>query len=123
MRLINFYFLLFSFIYNNRVFSQELNAQIIVNSNLVNQTNQQIFETLEKSINEFVNNQSWTNKEFLNNEKITCSFVFTLSSYKMINNYAEFINGKVFTKNDVQKILDENKIIGQIINVRFYNYK
>lgn len=82
MRLINFCFLLFSFIYNNRVFSQELNAQIIVNSNLVNQTNQQIFETLEKSLNEFVNNQSWTNKEFLNNEKITCSFVFTLSSYK-----------------------------------------
>jgi len=82
MRLINFFFLLFLFIYNNKILSQELNAQVIVNSNLVNQTNQQIFETLEKSLNEFINNQSWTNKEFLNNERITCSFIFTLSSYK-----------------------------------------
>ncbi len=61
-----------------KIISQELNAQVIVNSNLVNQTNQQIFETLEKSLNEFINNQSWTNREFLNNEKITCSFIFTL---------------------------------------------
>ena len=82
MRLINFFFLFFIFFYNNKIISQELNAQVIVNSNLVNQTNQQIFETLEKSLNEFINNQSWTNREFLNNEKITCSFIFTLSSYK-----------------------------------------
>jgi len=82
MRLINFFLLFFTFFYNDKIISQELNAQVIVNSNLVNQTNQQIFETLEKSLNEFLNNQSWTNKEFLNNEKITCSFIFTLSSYK-----------------------------------------
>ena len=82
MRLINFFFLFFAFFYNKKIISQELNAQVIVNSNLVNQTNQQIFETLEKSLNEFLNNQLWTNREFLNNEKITCSFIFTLSSYK-----------------------------------------
>jgi len=82
MRLINFFFLFFAFFYNKKIISQELNAQVIVNSNLVNQTNQQIFETLEKSLNEFLINQSWTNREFLNNEKITCSFIFTLSSYK-----------------------------------------
>jgi len=82
MRLINFLFLFFIFFYNNKIISQELNAQVIVNSNLVDQTNQQIFETLEKSLNEFLNNQSWTNRELLNNEKITCSFIFTLSSYK-----------------------------------------
>ncbi len=82
MRLINFFFLFFAFFYNKKIISQELNAQVIVNSNLVNQTNQQIFETLEKSLNEFLNNESWTNREFLNNEKITCSFIFTLSSYK-----------------------------------------
>ena len=33
--------------------AQELNAQVIVNSDLVNQTNQQIFKTLERSLNEF----------------------------------------------------------------------
>ena len=82
MRLIDFFLLIIFFVSNHKIISQELNAQVIVNSSLVNQTNQQIFETLEKSLNEFLNNQSWTNKEFQNNEKITCSFIFTLSSYK-----------------------------------------
>lgn len=61
--------------------AQELNAQVIVNSDLVNQTNQQIFQTLERSLNEFLNTQVWTNQEFLNQERITCSFVFNLSNY------------------------------------------
>ena len=82
MRSYNFFFFLIFFVFIHKIISQELNAQVIVNSNLVNQTNQQIFQTLEKSLNEFLNNQSWTNKEFLSNEKITCSFIFTLSSYK-----------------------------------------
>ena len=61
--------------------SQELDAQVIVNSDLVNQTNQQIFKTLERSLNEFINTQVWTDEEFLNNEKITCSFIFNLTRY------------------------------------------
>tara|TARA_B100000886_G_C20374286_1_gene470998 strand:+ start:236 stop:1093 length:858 start_codon:yes stop_codon:yes gene_type:complete len=64
-----------------RVHAQELNAQVIVNSDLVNQTNQQIFKTLERSLNEFLNTQVWTDKELLNQEKITCSFVLNLSNY------------------------------------------
>ena len=61
--------------------AQELNAQIIINSDLVNQTNQQIFKTLERALNEFINTQVWTNKEFLNQERISCSFVFNLTGY------------------------------------------
>ena len=61
--------------------AQELNAQVIVNSDLVNQTNQQIFKTLEQSLNEFINTQVWTNQELLSQEKITCSFVLNLSNY------------------------------------------
>ena len=61
--------------------SQELNAQFVVNADLVNQTNQQIFETLERSLNEFLNSQSWTNLDFFPQEKITCSFVLNLTSY------------------------------------------
>tara|TARA_B100001059_G_scaffold22944_1_gene18360 strand:- start:2233 stop:3123 length:891 start_codon:yes stop_codon:yes gene_type:complete len=64
-----------------RIRAQELNAQVIVNSDLVNQTNQQIFKTLESSLNEFLNTQVWTDKELLNQEKITCSFVLNLSNY------------------------------------------
>ena len=61
--------------------AQELNAQFVVNADLVNQTNQQIFETLERSLNEFINSQSWSTQDFFPQEKITCSFVLNLSSY------------------------------------------
>ena len=71
----------FLFVYCSLLQAQELNAQVIVNSDLVNQTNQQIFKTLERSISEFINTQVWSNQEFLNQEKISCSFVFNLSGY------------------------------------------
>lgn len=72
---------LFSCVLSFQVTSQELNAQVIVNSDLVNQTNQQIFKTLERALKEFINTQVWTEKVFLNQEKINCSFVFNLSAY------------------------------------------
>ena len=76
----NRFFLFLTLVLSSRQLNaQELNAQVIVNSDLVNQTNQQIFKTLERSLNEFINTQVWTNQEFLTQEKITCSFVFNLS--------------------------------------------
>ena len=75
------FLLFFALIYGNTSVAQELNAQFIVNANLVNQTNQQIFETLERSVNEFINSQSWTEQEYLPEEKIQCSFIFNLTSY------------------------------------------
>ena len=69
------------FIINFNTFSQELNCQVIINSDLVDQTNQKIFKTLEVSLNEFVNSNSWTDTDFLSNERITCSFVLNLTNY------------------------------------------
>ena len=80
MNTYNFLILLLLF-YLNPLKAQELDAQVIINSDLVNQTNQQIFKTLERSLSEFINTQVWSNKEFLNSEKITCSFIFNLSGY------------------------------------------
>jgi hypothetical protein len=75
-----YYFLIFLLISIGSK-AQELSAQFIVNADLVNQTNQQIFKTLERSVNEFINSQSWSNKEVSPQEKITCSFVLNLSAY------------------------------------------
>jgi len=75
----NRFFLFLTLVLSSRQLNaQELNAQVIVNSDLVNQTNQQIFKTLERSLNEFINTQVWTNQEFLSQEKITCSFVILI---------------------------------------------
>ncbi|MEK9604323.1 MAG: DUF4835 family protein [Flavobacteriaceae bacterium] len=77
-RILLTYLAVFSFL---RSQGQELNAQFVVNADLVNQTNQQIFETLERSLNEFINTQSWSDQDFFPQERITCSFVLNLSSY------------------------------------------
>ena len=61
--------------------AQEINFQLTVNSDLVNQTNQQIFKTLEQSINEVMNNRAWTNQERSNEEKLDCSMVLNLTGY------------------------------------------
>ena len=60
---------------------QELESQVVVNADLVNQTNRQIFETLEQALNEFVNSRTWTSNSFLKQERIKCSFVLTLTAY------------------------------------------
>ena len=74
-------FVIVIFMALGQINAQEINAQVIVNSDLVNQTNQQIFKTLERSLNEFMNTQVWTTQEFLSQEKITCSFIFNLTNY------------------------------------------
>ena len=76
-----FIYILIIYLHCIQANSQELSAQVVVNSDLVNQTNQQIFKTLERSLNEFINTQVWTDQALLNQEKISCSFVFNLSAY------------------------------------------
>ncbi|MFI2743451.1 DUF4835 family protein [Zhouia sp. PK063] len=62
--------------------AQELNCKVTVNSDLINQTNQQIFTGLEKALNQFVNQTKWTNKKFAENERINCNMLITVTSYE-----------------------------------------
>ena len=61
--------------------AQEINFEIVVNSDLVNQTNQQVFKTLEESITEFMVNKKWTNQERSNEEQLDCSMILNLTGY------------------------------------------
>ncbi|MCM5662775.1 type IX secretion system protein PorD [Galbibacter mesophilus] len=62
--------------------AQELNCTVIVNSEQVNQTNQQIFKTLEKSLNDYVNQTKWTNRNYSSAERIECSMMITVTNYE-----------------------------------------
>ena len=75
------FFCLFFVSFSFGLTAQELESQVVVNADLVDQTNRQIFETLEQSLNEFINSRSWTQRDFLPQERIKCSFVLTLTSY------------------------------------------
>ena len=70
-----------AFYFSVNIFSQELRCEVIVNSDLVNQTNQQIFSTLEKSIQEFMNSQVWTSQKWNPEERINCSLIINLNRY------------------------------------------
>ena len=66
----------------NAVNSQELNCVVTVNYDKVTNANTQIFKSLERSLNEFVNNNAWTEQEYKANEKINCSMFITINSYE-----------------------------------------
>ncbi|MDA9685353.1 DUF4835 family protein [Flavobacteriaceae bacterium] len=61
--------------------AQELRCEVIINSDLVNQTNQQVFSTLQKSIQEFMNSQVWTSQKWNFEEKINCSLIFNITRF------------------------------------------
>lgn len=62
--------------------AQELNCTITVNSDQVGQTNQQIFKTLERSLNDFVNKNKWTNRVYNENERISGNMFITVTEYE-----------------------------------------
>ena len=62
--------------------SQELNCAVVVNAQQTGNENVQVFKTLEKQLNEFVNNTRWTNKTFKTQERIECSMVITIQDYQ-----------------------------------------
>ena len=61
--------------------AQELDCKVTVNHSQIQGTNQQVFKTLEASLNEFVNRRSWTNAQYESNERIRCSMILTVKTY------------------------------------------
>ena len=70
----------------NFLFSQEINGNIIINSESVNQTNNSVFINLENSISNFINNSVWSNENYSELEKINLNILFSIISYSN-NNY------------------------------------
>jgi hypothetical protein len=60
--------------------SQELNAILTINSDKVQGTNKQIFNTLENALSEFINTKKWTTATFSPNERIDCNFTIIVNS-------------------------------------------
>lgn len=61
--------------------AQELNCLVTINSDQIGQTNQQVFKTLERSLNDFVNKTKWTNKQHKEQELVDANMFITISEY------------------------------------------
>ena len=73
--------LLFLLLLNYKLLSQTVNCNFVLNSDFVDQTNQQVFSTLEKSVNEFINSNLWNNKSFETHQRVRFNLVLNLNSY------------------------------------------
>ena len=62
--------------------AQELNCTVTVNSDQVAQTNQQVFKTLERSLNDFVNKNKWSNRVYKENERVNAQMFITITEYE-----------------------------------------
>lgn len=58
--------------------AQELNCQVTLNTDQVEGTNKQVFETLQQAMNDYMNTTTFTNAQFAANEKIECRLFFTI---------------------------------------------
>jgi len=61
--------------------AQDLKCNITVNADQVSQTNQQIFQTLERSLNDFVNKTKWSNRVYKENERVNTQMFITITEY------------------------------------------
>ncbi len=62
--------------------AQELNCQVTFNTDQIEGTNKQVFETLQQAVSEYMNTTVFTNAQFAANEKIDCRMFFTIKEYK-----------------------------------------
>jgi hypothetical protein len=58
--------------------AQELNARVTVNSERIQTTNKNVFTTLERALNQFINGTQWSSTTFSSNERIDCTFSVTI---------------------------------------------
>ncbi len=61
------------------VLSQELDCNVRVNSRMVEGSDKEVFNNMQKAIFEFMNNTKWSDYDFQINERIECTFLFTIN--------------------------------------------
>ena len=68
--------------------AQELQARFTIVSNKVNSTvDRKVFQTLQTSLTNFLNNRKWTGDNFQQQEKIKCNFLLTIDEARGNNVY------------------------------------
>lgn len=90
--------------------AQELNCNVVVNAQLTGNENLQVFQTLERQINEFINNTQWTSKSYKRQERIDCGMIITVNGY----------NNDLFDCS--LQITSSRPVYGSTYNTPIYNF-
>ena len=65
---------------------QELLAKVTINHNQIQGTDASVFENLQQTLEQFINDRQWTNLHFQKNERINCNFNITVTKYDQSEN-------------------------------------
>lgn len=76
-----------SLVFAKQVMAQELDAKINFNHSQVQGTDKSVFENLQQTLEQFVNERQWTALQFQENERISCSFNITVTKYDQSSNH------------------------------------
>lgn len=71
-----------AFVFCLNVNAQELNCTVTINYDRITDANPQIFKTLQKAAQDFMNNTRFTSRSMSQAERIECSVFINLNSYK-----------------------------------------
>lgn len=66
--------------------AQELNATVTINSQRIQQSNKQVFTSLQKSVRDFLNTTKFGNVNVGRNEQIDCNLLFIIEEYDANSN-------------------------------------
>ncbi len=66
--------------------AQELQVKVSINSSQVQGTDKSVFENLQQTMEQFLNERQWTAMQFQENERIQCTFSITVSKYDASEN-------------------------------------
>jgi hypothetical protein len=84
----NYLYIFLFLLLSQTISSQELNCQVsVVSVQVQGTTEKQIFEQLQKSIFEFMNNTRWTKDNFTVNERIDCSVLINVTQKLSADDY------------------------------------
>ena len=68
-------------------YTQELNSKVLVSTEKLQSSEKLLFEEMENSIEQFLNNQIWTDDKFNTQEKINCNFIINITNEPSSNQY------------------------------------
>ena len=61
--------------------AQDFNGEVIINAEQTGQSNLSVFKTLQRSLSEFINQTSWTDRKYANHERINYSIFINISKF------------------------------------------
>ena len=86
MKIVQLLWLILPCCFFQTLHAQELQVKININSSQVEGSDKSVFDNLQQTLEQFMNDRQWTQLQFQKNERIVCNFNLTVTKYDKANN-------------------------------------